>query len=341
MRHDKLQEWAEDTANPEDEVNPHQARGEQIQTPAQKRDPQNFDENQQEEEEKFDIDAPDHDPKPVSESEDAPVQFDEFDNKARQMGWVPRDEWRGDPDDWTPAKRFVQTGDMIKANRALHQKVEYLENNFNQRLANMQQSHATQLKTNLDQLKLERDSAVDVGDTEKYQAINKQIETLEQTTRETQIQPQLNAPPLPDPAKPAQQQTYNATEAVQNLVQHPVVKQWRNNNPWVNEDSPKTAYAERQFLQWVNNNVNNPSATIEQGLLFVDDALTREFPDVNTNRQRASLSEKRGGPARRSSNLTLTMNDLNRDERIIWQTMGKSWKNQAAFLKSCQADREK
>jgi len=32
-------------------------------------------------------------------------------NRARRMGWVPKDEFRGDPTRWVPAERFVERGE--------------------------------------------------------------------------------------------------------------------------------------------------------------------------------------------------------------------------------------
>ena len=351
MRHDKLQEWAGDTTNEDDPVIPHQSRADRMQTPSQQRTPDMFPQDNDEEirqafetEEEFEDDGEQITPLP-----------DEFEVKARQMGWVPKEDWRGDPDDWTPAKRFVQTGEMIQANRALHQKVQYMENDFNQRLANMRQLHEAQLKSNLDTLKAQRDAAVEMADTEKYQSLNKQIEMLEQTANQMhqpmqgqffgqQPQQQMQLQPDGTQAQPVQQQqqqpVLDPQAAIANLINHPVVTQWRMQNPWINQDTPKTAYAERQFMQWVNSNIQNPTATIEQGLLFVEEAVDREFPNTNPNRERSSMTEKRGGPARKSANLTLTMNDLTREERLIWQTMGNSWKNQKEFLQAVQDDRE-
>ncbi len=191
MRHDKLAEWGNDTTNEDDPVIPHQARAEQSQTPSQQQTPDMFPEDRKIAEafEEF--------LEPEEQEEQIPVQ-DEFEVKARQMGWVPRNEWHGNPDDWTPAKRFVQTGEMIQANRALHQKVQYMENDFNQRINNMRMLHEAQLQANLDQLKARRDAAVENADTETYQNINKQIEALEQTNAQFQVP----TPPMPESTWP-------------------------------------------------------------------------------------------------------------------------------------------
>ena len=34
--------------------------------------------------------------------------------KAMEAGWVPQDQWEGDPDQWRPAKEFVDRGELFK-----------------------------------------------------------------------------------------------------------------------------------------------------------------------------------------------------------------------------------
>lgn len=348
MRHDKLREWAHDTSRPEDPVVPHQARADEFQTPSLKKDPEFFDENEVDEREEYDFDAPDRE---EDEGRQNDYEMDEFEIKARAMGWVPKEQWRGNPDDWTSAKRFVQTGEMIQANRALHQKVDHLEKDFETRLNNVRMIHEAQLKLNLERLRAERDEAVEMADTEKYRALNQQIENLERQGLQqgplsnappnVQSEPAMQAAPMgqPSPQTQATQSPVDMSQAVRNVAEHPTVQQWRQKNPWIEQQTPKTAYAERVFLNYIQQNINNPSATIEQGLDMVEKAVAREFPSTNPNQQRPSMSSRSNRPSPRAANITLSMNDLTREERLVWQTMGKSFKNQAEFLRAVADDR--
>src|SRR2546430_1692102 len=36
------------------------------------------------------------------------VASEKYEEKARKLHWAPLEEWRGDPEDWVPAKEFVQ-----------------------------------------------------------------------------------------------------------------------------------------------------------------------------------------------------------------------------------------
>ena len=36
-----------------------------------------------------------------------------WESSARAGGWVPLEEWQGDPDDWTDAREFVKKGELF------------------------------------------------------------------------------------------------------------------------------------------------------------------------------------------------------------------------------------
>lgn len=46
---------------------------------------------------------------PPSTPEPSPIE-----QKARTMGWVPKEEWSGDPDEWRSAREFVDRGSLFK-----------------------------------------------------------------------------------------------------------------------------------------------------------------------------------------------------------------------------------
>jgi hypothetical protein len=40
------------------------------------------------------------------------VVLNELELNAVQQGWVPKDQWKGDPEDWTPAKQYLKYGEV-------------------------------------------------------------------------------------------------------------------------------------------------------------------------------------------------------------------------------------
>lgn len=353
MRHDKLRQWHDDTvgengSDVEEKVIPHQSIADKVEPSPALQQPNEAVSKADDDTDDITDGFPDEYDRMSEEQkqfvDEQQDEYSEVEQKAMSMGWVPKERWHGNPDDWTSAKRFVQTGEMIQANRQLHSKIDYMENEFNKRLQNQQKLHEAQLKMTIKKLEEEKYSAAELGDREKYNEIDQEIRTLKQEeAQEIQAQPEYHPQPYPQhqPAQPTQQPTNGVDQDVlfRNLMNHPTVQSWREKNPWIEQQSPRSAYAEREFVQYVQKNMNNPNATVEEALAHVDDVVRRQFNNEAPQHSRASMSEKRGGPTRRQSP-RLTMSDLTREEKLIWQTMGKTWKNQDSFLQAVKDNRE-
>jgi hypothetical protein len=48
----------------------------------------------------------------------------EIEQRASSRGWVPKDEWDGDPEEWRPAKEFIDRGELFKK---IEDKIEQLK----------------------------------------------------------------------------------------------------------------------------------------------------------------------------------------------------------------------
>ena len=144
-------------------------------------------------------------------------------DKARSMGWVPPEEWVGDPppNGFKSAEDFVKHGEevlpMIRAEkRKLEEKVELLEGKLTSQQSTMRQfQQFTQQAIDRERKKNEaliadaekaRAAAISEGDGETAVQKEREIRDLQQST------PQ----PGPDPALQAE------------------VDQWMTDNPWFN-----------------------------------------------------------------------------------------------------------
>lgn len=59
------------------------------------------------------------------EGEQSPPQGSEVEELAREMGWAPKDQWRGDANAWKDAKSFLKT--TVEINRTLSKDVRGLK----------------------------------------------------------------------------------------------------------------------------------------------------------------------------------------------------------------------
>ncbi|MDX2059930.1 MAG: hypothetical protein SFV24_19125 [Gemmatimonadales bacterium] len=175
----------------------------------------------------------------------------EVEIKARDLGWLPKEEFRGDPDRWIDAETFVKRGEelmpLLKANnrklldevqslkavnaktenllRAAQESIEELKN-FNTAIARERaKDKKKELVTALAEARRE-------GDVESEIHIQEQLQEQTAALREAEKPAAKKADEKP--AQPEQQQTQEFT---------PTFKKWMGENPWFMSDKRKTALA--------------------------------------------------------------------------------------------------
>jgi hypothetical protein len=237
---------------------------------------------------------------------------DSWEQRAEEMGWVPEEDWKGDPELWTPAREFVKFGEVLEANKRLHSKIDHMENQFSNRLDNLQQFHEHKLKAERARLTADRDAAAEEADMEAYKRANDGLEALDKK---------------PENLKPA--------NPMENIVNHPSTQAFIQKNPWIKGQDPKGVYGQKIFTDWLTQNINNPNAILEDGLKFVEDEVSKSFPPRNKNRERTNqMGERKGGPKKSGSKLSITMDDLTPMEKDMFQSFGSSYKTEKDFLQA-------
>ncbi|NNE36085.1 MAG: hypothetical protein HKN13_12660, partial [Rhodothermales bacterium] len=147
----------------------------------------------------------------------------DFESEARQDGWCPKEEWRGDPDKWVDAQEFVARGENIRpilqANNAkLKTQLEQMDKRVNELLQTnsefkqfaetQRQKERESYERRIKELEALRSKAVTEGDGATFQQTEAELNQLRQN-------------------KPAPQQ--------QGLS--PDMQQWLDANNWYNPES--------------------------------------------------------------------------------------------------------
>ena len=150
----------------------------------------------------------------------------EIEREAALMGHVPRDQFRGNPDDWIDAETFVRRGREVmpilrKNNERLLNKVVDLENQlvgdrktfeefrkFQEDAINRQKSEA------LEQLRAARREAISTGDGDAFDRADEQIRQVESY----QVPDAVKSRPVEQPP-------------------NPVFAEWLDHNEWFNKDA--------------------------------------------------------------------------------------------------------
>lgn len=161
---------------------------------------------------------------------EAEPEVPETEARAAEMGWAPKDQWKGDPDKWIDAETFIERGE--KTNGILRERNDKLYGEIQELKSQLQSSvrefgEATRKAEEraynkaLKDLKQQKAQAVEEGDTQAFTQLEQEEESLRSEYAQTHTKPQQAASPDEDPA----------------------FKAWHADNSWYNSDVRATAYA--------------------------------------------------------------------------------------------------
>lgn len=217
-------------------------------------------------------DAPQHDPALLQEAAD--------------LGWVPLERWKHDPEDWVDADQYVKRGREVRAflskslqkanekNARLQAELDELKkqvNGVDTWRKDLDKKVFEQAQTNLKQ---QIRAARDAGDTAAEDAAEEQLDSLRKSYTE----------PSSAPPTPVQQQQQ---------AEHPAFKVWKVDNDWYGTDEEKTTYADAVFLREVGKaKKSGVRLDPEEALATVSAAVARQFGGGGT---RPAMFERTGG----------------------------------------------
>lgn len=168
---------------------------------------------------------------------------EEIEVKAKQMGWAPREEWRGDPERWVDAELFVKRGEeilpIVRANNKRYlEEVEILRSQLAAK-----DTEFSEFRQSVEDLKkVNAELAKERASTKKLDLAARLKEAREQEDLDTElaIQEELAALRAPDPIKETP-----PTPPTTPPTMPPEVKAefdaWKGDNPWFEKDYIRAA----------------------------------------------------------------------------------------------------
>ena len=180
-----------------------------------------------------------------------------YEAEARDMGWVPREEYRGKEENWRDAEDFVKRGETIlpivtAQNKKLRSEMEKREVDWQQRLDRLERANTAaveaqkkQHESELTRIKEEQRIAAETGDFERYDSLDKQRDDL------------VKNPPGGE--------TTSDPQAA-----------WVAKNPWYQTDFELNQTA-LQYSQFIGQ--NNPNMTLEDNLRQTEEFIKQKYPE--------------------------------------------------------------
>ena len=107
-------------------------------------------------------------------------QLTAAEQKAMEQGWVPQDQWEGDPEQWRPAKEFLDRGELFKKIEDQNRTIK----EFKRALDDLKQHHSKTRETEyaraLQALKAQKKTALEEGDADTVIKLDDQIDLVKE-----------------------------------------------------------------------------------------------------------------------------------------------------------------
>jgi predicted nucleic acid-binding Zn-ribbon protein len=232
--------------------------------------------------------------------------------RARRMGWVSKDEFRGDGVQWIDAKTFVERAEsnaniLIERNRALDAKLDKTEAEFRKQnitISALQQqlTDLTLITTELrdfastssqraykrakSEIEAEMRQAVAEADVPKFDKAQKELETIdkeaiEQGARRVEVKLEAKPEVKVEETKPVEQQ--------QPPPLAPEVIVFIQANDWFQRDGTLNQYMQECHMQLLR---QEPGLTLAQNLAKAKEQVQTKFPEkfgINPRRNDAPV----------------------------------------------------
>ena len=247
-------------------------------------------------------------PESTPEQTPSPVEL-----RAREQGWVPQEEWTGDPDAWRPAKEFVDRGELFKKIDTQSRELKEMRKALADLYAHNSKIAEIEYKRALADLKTQKKDALANGDADAVVEIDERIEVVREAQRAAEAAPAR--PPV------------NVEAEI-----NPVFVSWKERNTWY--DNSK---AMRAFADTVGREAALKGLAPQEVLRLVEQEVRKEFPEKfqNPNRQKpgAVESSTNKGGGNKSDDVELSPVERRAMQRFIDTIPGFNKEKYIAELK--------
>jgi len=218
-------------------------------------------------------------------------QLTAAEEKAMEQGWVPQDQWEGDPEQWRPAKEFLDRGELFKKIEDQNRTIK----EFKRALDDLKQHHAKTRETEyaraLNALKAQKKAALEDGDADSVIKLDDQIDLVK--AEQQKLQSQARTPEVP--------------------AVDPEFTNWVAKNNWYETSQPMRAYADALGRELALRG-NSPSEVLKEVERQVKIEFAAKFTNPNRNKPGSvEGSTNKGG---KSEGGTYSLSD---DERRVMQ----------------------
>jgi hypothetical protein len=197
-------------------------------------------------------------------------QLTPIQQEALDMGWVPKEEFDGDPDRWVDAGEFVRRGELFKKIESQSKEMKELRKALNELAKHNAKVREVEYDRALKALKSEKKAALAEADADRVIEIDDQIDLVKDQQRQLQ-------------AQQVQQVQQTAAQEI-----HPELKNWMGRNGWYESNRSMRAWADARGIELAEAG-QSPTDVLKTLEKEVKDRFKEKFH--NPNRDRAGAVE--------------------------------------------------
>ena len=191
------------------------------------------------------------------------VESPNHEARAREMGWTPKEEFKGDPDKWVEAKDWIERAPLYdnKQNpffdemKKLRRRSRTLEKTVDELKQHYSKVEETAYQRAVETLKQQKLTALEEGDHKAVIQIDDKIDELKEQKRTAVSEPKID----------------------------PVFETWLENNPWYDNDPKMRAYADEVGVRFAQ---DNPGRAVHDVFEYAAERVQSRFADKIRNSKR-------------------------------------------------------
>jgi hypothetical protein len=231
---------------------------------------------------------------------DAPQTDPTVEAEAREMGWLPKEKFKGDPTLWRPADEYLKRGKelmplMQAENRRLKKQLADLEERTAKTIESLGRMNKVALAKQREQLvaqyEAQKEKAVELGDKKLYETTKKAeaaaLKDFDKAASEAEG----------DKAKPGEDGLGEPGKL--SVRDQDILDDWMDENPWFDDNATMRSYADRAFNRIRR---DNPRISWKEALAEVREKVEARYPDefAKGGKPTASSAPKVDGGGSRS-----------------------------------------
>ena len=246
----------------------------------------------------------------LDKKESKPVQTETkienpIEEAARGQGWVPQEEWDGDPTQWRDAQVFLERGEYFKTMGTQKKQIDKL-NAVVEKMASIQaKTREDERQRVLAELSDKKVSAMEDGEYER-------VATIDNEMSKVRAEPAMVVPNV---------EGQSEQEYTQNKI-----ADYIDNNSWYRTNSDMRQYADSIAVGFRQ---NNPQSTIDDVLEYTDSEIKIRYPEQFGGQVPSASPVATTGrttkPSPKGTNKKKTLDDLPASSRDMYTQIGQSF----------------